>query len=1006
MSTVSAARLFIVVTFIEVATGVCLFAFPTEFPTAIYAPLAPVISRMATALLTGGILLILSLRYSPRRCVLRGLLVLAALPLALLAWVIGQAGGLTGAAAYAVLAVSLIVAGWADFASPFQTALGAIQLVVGLIMLAAPGTLDSPAFDPIRPVLQALGALGLLSGALLLLGRRLSPHLQPWVGPFAALLPAALVYSFCQTAAWTGVLLWVGLGGGALLPRASLTAFVAGEEAADSPDLVEQWARQTLVHTESVCWLLVLLVVSLAAVLGDRAAAELPNAVVFVLLIVGGLLLTQWGPSLQLNSQVRLNLLLFLLAIAISLMLRSAIAPAFLPILTGIPMVTAVTGGRRGGFAMLGAVLTTLIVADLLLPEATPRPTLFFAVGLLLLGTVGAAWVEAATGYRSLFYQLSAASRDLARKNEELQAANQALAAQQEALAAQQDELLRQHRMLVEQAVALSAQRDELVESEGRFRTAFESAPIGVALVDLDLVIIRANPALHNMLGYRPGALNGVALRQITHPDDAEAQEALLEAVKAGECVNCTLEKRYVNRDGGTLWVSVSAALVRDPHGAPRYYVAQIMDVTDRRMAEEQLRRLAHFDPLTNLANRRFFQRQLEAALADPATAHGALLFLDFDDFKFVNDTLGHLAGDDLLRALAQVMAGTLEGRGSLARLGGDEFGVLVPGVDAAGAQALAEDLLKAVRAQIASTHECPNSVTVSIGIALYPEHGRTADSLMLHADLAMYQAKNSGGDRYRVFCPDCPAPGVETAWERRIRNALAEERFTLLFQPILDLRRNEVTQYEALLRMVEPDGRLILPGEFLPAAESCGLINEVGRWVIRRAAEIIAREQERGRQITLSVNLSGRALADPDLVPFVRELIARHGIRPGALRFEVTESAAVSDLEQAAACISALTELGCDFALDDFGSGFSSLLYLKRLPVRTLKIDGSFIERLPDSPVDQSLVKAMVTMARGLGIRTVAEYVSSDRTLEALRECGVDAAQGFHVGRPGPLPE
>lgn len=1008
MSPIGSARLFMVIIFIQVATGVCLFAFPEEFPSVLYAPLAPVTARMATALLTGGILLSLALRYSPRRAVLRWLLVLAALPLAVLAWVILQSGGLTGAVAYALLAVSLIVIGWTEVAEPFPLALGAIQAAVGLFLLAAPGVLASPAFDPIRPILPALGALGLLSGTLLLMRQRLSPGLRPWADRFGAVLPAMMVYTFWLSGAWTGVLLWAALGAGTLLRGAPRSA--AGKEgghAADE-DPGEQWATQTLTHTESVCWLLVLLVVSIAALLGDEAKAALPNAALFVLLIGGGQLLSYWGRSLGLSSQVRLNMLLFLLGIAISLMLRSAIAPALLPILPGIPMVAAVTGGRRGGYAMLGAVLTTLILAHLLLPEASPRPLLFYVTGLLLLAMIGAAWVHAATAHRSLFYQLAAASRDLARKNHELQEANEELAAQRETLAAQQDELLRQHRMLVEQAMALSAQRDELVESEGRFRTAFEHAPIGVALVDLNLVIMRANPALHTMLGYNPGELTGVSFGQITHPDDAQVQESLLHAVRDGEMGNCTLEERCLHRDGKTLWVSVSVALVRDPHGAPRYYVAQVMDVTGRRQAEEQLRRLAHHDPLTNLANRRFFHRLLEAALADPATPRGALLFLDFDDFKFVNDTLGHLAGDNLLRSLAQLMTTTLGGRGSIARLGGDEFGVLVPGVDAAEAETLAQDLLAAVRSQIASVHECPAAATVSIGIALYPDHGRTAESLMRHADHAMYRAKNSGGDRYRIYSPVDPAGGHEQqgAWERRIRAALSEDRFTLLFQPILDLRRNEVTQYEALLRMVGPDGRLILPGEFLPAAESAGLMPEIDRWVIRRAAETIAREQARGRQIALSVNLSGQALADSGLVPFVRGLIDRYQIRPGSLRFEVTESAAVSDLEQAASCISALSDLGCDFALDDFGAGFSSLLYLKRLPVRTLKIDGGFIEQLPEDPVDQNLVKAMVTMARGLGIETVAEYVSSDRTLSMLRECGVDAAQGFHVGRPGPLPE
>ncbi|BAD39712.1 conserved hypothetical protein [Symbiobacterium thermophilum IAM 14863] len=1008
VASVSAARLFFTVALIEVATGVALFAFPAHFPTVIYAPLAPLTSRMAATLLAGGIILLLNLRYAPRRQVQRWLLAAGAVPLPLLSWIIWEAGGYTGVATYLLLAAALIAAGWTEVEDPFALTLGVVEVAAGLLLLFPPHGLPSPGFDPVRPIMPAAGVLGLLCGGLVLARKRLPPGWSPFAERFAAALPAVLVWNFWTARAWTGVLLWLPLGVAALVGQpVRPLGRAAGEPAgADDPD--EQWAEQSLAHVESVTWVLVLLVVTTAALLGDEAATQLPNAVLFVLLLVGFNLVARWPGMLSLRAQVRLNLHLFVAGLAISLMLASPIRVALLPVVPAIPMISARAGGLRRGYAMLGAMLGVLSLAQILLPGSMSVSLPFgIAVGLMII-VLGAAWVHAGHAHRSLYRQLTETSQTLVQNNRVLQAANEELAAQREALAAQQDELLRQHRILVEQAMALSAQRDELLESEERFRTAFEYAPIGVALVDLDFVIMRANPALHDMLGYRRGDLTGVPLRQITHRDDLEEQESLLNAVRAGQAGSCAMEKRYLRHDGRAVWVAVSVALVRDAHGTPRYFVAQVMDVTDRRQAEEQLRRLAHFDPLTDLGNRRYFQRKLEAALDDPATPRGALFFLDFDDFKFVNDTLGHLAGDDLLKNLARVMTETLGGRGFMARLGGDEFGILVPGVDASGAEALAQDLLAAVRSQIAANPACPTYVTISVGIALYPDHGHTAETLMLHADLAMYQAKHSGGDRYCMYVAFEPLNGDEagSAWEIRLRAALAEDRFTLVFQPILDLQLGEVTQYEALLRMVEPDGRQIPPGEFLPAAASCGLMPEIDRWVVRRAVETIAREQARGRRLTLSVNLSGQALNDPSLVPLVRDLIDRHQIPPGSLRFEVTESAAVTDLDQAAACIEALTDLGCEFALDDFGVGFSSLRYLKRLPVRTLKIDGGFIERLPDDPVDQSLVRSMVTMARGLGVRTVAEYVTSDRALEMLRRCGVDAAQGYYVGPPGPLPE
>ncbi|MBP2020106.1 diguanylate cyclase (GGDEF)-like protein/PAS domain S-box-containing protein [Symbiobacterium terraclitae] len=1009
MSQNTATRLLVTTAVVELTTGIAMFAFADHFRSVLYAPMAPLLPHLSAALLAGGTLLVMSLRYGPVLPLQRLLNLLAAVPLLMTSYLIFGAGGVTGGVTYAILAIGVAVSGWVAVPRMFRVTMGCIETAVGLLFLLAPGLFSSPGFRPLWPYMPAVGLLGLSSGLLLLLGRgfRLQERWR-WVELYAAALPALLVATFWNTGAWSGVVLWAALGAGLILdwvPAARSPERTA--EAAWTKDPHEAWSAQALQHVESLSWLLVLLVVSTAALLGGGVDRALPNAVAFVLIVGGFNLLSRWPLPLTLPHRLRLHLHLVVLTVAISLVATAPIASPLLPTILIVPLIAARAGGARQGYAMLVAVLVLMALSRLNRSGEFPPPPVMAAVETVSMGILGVAGVLIARTQRALFHQVAETTQSLARKNQELQAVNEELSAQQEELAAQQDELLRQHRTLLDQARELSAQRDELMESEGRFRAAFENAPIGIALVGLDLVILRANPALHGMLGYEPGALTGVSLCHMTHPEDLPAHRTRMEEVLAGRAEDYAVEQRFIHRSGGIVWVSASLATVRDAQARPLYFVAQIMDVTARRSAEEQLRRMANFDPLTDLVNRRYFQRQIHAALTGSDEPRGALLFLDFDRFKFVNDTMGHLAGDDLLRGLAQVMLRIIGERGTVARLGGDEFGILVPDIDGPGAKELAARLLAAVRTHIAFFNDRPVGVTVSIGIALYPDHGRTVEELMLHADLAMYQAKHSGRDRYRVFSPDGPEAGMGAwpAWEARIRTALAENRFTLVFQPILDLRRNEVTQYEALLRMVDRDGSLIPPAEFLPVAESFGLMRDIDRWVVRRAVETIAEQRACGKQITLSVNLSAHALTDPDLLEHIRGLIHEHQIPPGSLRFELTESAAVSDPDQAASLIQALTEMGCQFALDDFGSGFSSLLYLKQLPVRSLKIDGGFISRLHADPVDQNLVRAIVTMARGLGIQTVAEYVGSDQALDILRECGVDAAQGFHVGQPGPLP-
>ncbi len=382
---------------------------------------------------------------------------------------------------------------------------------------------------------------------------------------------------------------------------------------------------------------------------------------------------------------------------------------------------------------------------------------------------------------------------------------------------------------------------------------------------------------------------------------------------------------------------------------------------------------------------------------------------MDLDHFKYLNDTASHQAGDLYLASLACSLKKCLRAGDVLARVGGDEFAALLPGAGTREAQSIARRILERVRqAHITVAGEAVH-LTASIGIALFPRHGRRPGELLSRADVAMYQAKEQGGNQVCLYEPaGDPHTRMlsQLSWVTRIREALAQERFVLYLQPILDLRQDRVTRYEVLVRMRGTDGSLVPPGTFLAAAEQFGLIREIDRWVVRRAIRLIAEQREEGRDLCLEVNLSGKAVSDQELLQIVRKELSTTGVDPSLLIFEITETAAVASIEAAKTFISVLRSLGCRFGLDDFGVGFSSFNYLKRLPVDYLKIDGSFVRNLSHDEGDRHLVRAIVQVAQGLGKETVAEFVEDEETLRLLKELGVDYAQGCLIGLPCPPEE
>jgi diguanylate cyclase (GGDEF)-like protein/PAS domain S-box-containing protein len=551
-------------------------------------------------------------------------------------------------------------------------------------------------------------------------------------------------------------------------------------------------------------------------------------------------------------------------------------------------------------------------------------------------------------------------------------------------------------------------------EAEERFRGAFAEAPIGMALIDLGGRFEQVNRALCVITGYSGEELEATSLESVIHPEDMAEFHTQMRSLLEGEAISFKAEKRFLHASGHPVWVALQATLLRDVNAEPVQFLVQVLDVTDRRRYEEKLRHLADHDPLTGLLNRRSFERELESHLARGRRygMEGAVLVLDIDRFKYVNDSLGHNAGDELIARVADALAARLRETDVVARLGGDEFGVLLPKAGAEDARKVARSLLATVREQeVGGKDGPPRATTASVGVATIAqkEEGLTAEDIMVNADLAMYDAKEAGRDRVASYSTDEHGHARmkgRMAWLERIRSALDEDRFTLLAQPIVDLDTGLASQHELLLRMKDESGDLIPPGAFLYIAEGLDLVQEIDRWVVTRAVALLEHYEGLGRMQTFEVNLSGRSMGDPQLLELIVAELDRSGIPPERLIFEVTETAAVANMSAARSFSEHLSELGCRFALDDFGAGFGSFYYLKHLPFDFLKIDGEFVRNCRASHTDRLLIGAVVDVARGLGKKTIAEIVSDDETVRLLKRLGVDFAQGYHLGRPGPLEE
>jgi diguanylate cyclase (GGDEF)-like protein len=420
---------------------------------------------------------------------------------------------------------------------------------------------------------------------------------------------------------------------------------------------------------------------------------------------------------------------------------------------------------------------------------------------------------------------------------------------------------------------------------------------------------------------------------------------------------------------------------------------------------EAQLRYIADHDSLTGLLDRRRFRSELDQYVSFSARygGQGAVMIIDIDGLKAVNDSHGHHAGDQLIRRVAGIMRERVRATDIVARLSGDEFAVLMPQTDTTGALHLGEDL----RAQVAESvaPDTGAAITISVGITMFGgERGIGAEAVLLAADQAMYRAKEDGRNQIALFQdPDEPKRRHQRrqTTTARIRDALTNDRLSLHTQPIRSLASGGIERYELLLRMTGDNGELLPAAAFIETAERSGMVQELDRWVVVRALELLASREREGSPVSLHVNLSGASVADLSVLEFIERRLDEGDADPARCTFEITETARVHDYEAAGGFADRLTEFGCQVAIDDYGAGFGPFHYLKQIPFDLIKIDGSFVRDMPNSDADQLTVQAIVQIARGLGKTTIAEYVQDDVTAQMLREYGVDMAQGYHLGRP-----
>ncbi len=551
---------------------------------------------------------------------------------------------------------------------------------------------------------------------------------------------------------------------------------------------------------------------------------------------------------------------------------------------------------------------------------------------------------------------------------------------------------------------------DALRESEGRFRSAFDHAAVGLALVSREGGWESVNLSLCELLGYSTEELTEQTLHSVIHPDELGQTLADMVQIAEGKLVMQTRERRFLRPDGVIVWATVSLSSVVDAAGANIHVILQAQDITERKQAESELHQAAFFDSLTRLPNRALFQDHLKTAI-DRTVSHPdhlvAVLFLDLDRFKNINDSLGHGVGDQLLKAVAGRLTSSVRPADTVSRFGGDEFAVLLDGV--AGLQevcVIADRILACLGASYRlSGYEVVT--TGSVGITLSTIGYESTEDFLRDADTAMYRAKERGRGCYEIFDKFMHARALSRLQlENDLRRAVERKEFEVYYQPIVTLETQDISGFEALIRWKHPERGFISPADFIPVAEDTDLILPIGEWILLEACLQVRAWQlafETETPFSISVNLSGKQFNQPDLVERIKRILRQTELSADSLRLEITESLVMENAEAAIAMLRQLRSIGVQISIDDFGTGYSSLSYLHRFPLSILKVDRSFVGRMTEDDESLSIVETIITLASKLKMKVVAEGIETTAQLEALKAFDCEFGQGFLFYKPLP---
>lgn len=547
-----------------------------------------------------------------------------------------------------------------------------------------------------------------------------------------------------------------------------------------------------------------------------------------------------------------------------------------------------------------------------------------------------------------------------------------------------------------------------LLEAEERYRNLVVTAHDLVWSMDTEGHWTYLNSAAHHIYGYDAKELLNESLSILQTDESKDRDErAFASVIEGNELLG--YETVHLDKDGRTRQISFNACPHIDSDGKVQYITGTARDITEQKAYEHELTYQTQHDKLTGLKNRGFFQEELECLIGRIARRNEtcALIYLDLDQFKYVNDTIGHAAGDDLLIEVSQLLKDKLRDGDLLARFGGDEFTILLYDTNEHAVDIIAHNLLGFFESYQFYSKSQHFNITCSMGITYINKHTESAESALSQADIACNMAKKQGRNTFHIYdAADKQLDGMteDMGWASRVKSAYENDHFSLVYQPIVSVHDGKVEDYEVLLRMDLDDGQRILPGGFIPAAERFGLINHVDRWTVSRSMHALVKLHQENSNIRFAINLSGRAFEDKELLPMIQGILDNTGLEPTSLTFEITETAAIANIAAAKTFIAKLKDMGCQFALDDFGTGFCSFAYLKNLPVDKLKIDGSFVQSLDTSKVDRAMVQSMNQIAHALDKKTIAEFVQNEKTLNILKDYGVDFAQGHHLGKPLPI--